>query len=226
MIEKPQLFLPPTPDNQVKFKELFDKQHSDLKQIEDDLQMKRFVSHIDKVVAGYEKSQKRKGQSEQQVKTKHELKEQLIEQHKSKLAATPMLNRFIQIPTAHYLASSTTEVTIELSESFHCQVFADLWRQNYTLTAGDTFGGDFLCYPGDPLHYHASHIVVCCQNGHLSFDDVLKYARSSVIVNKQCVFAYRNEAGLIKYQTLEWISGAKLNDDAEQGSSSRTMEAS
>ncbi|CAH8526004.1 unnamed protein product [Dicrocoelium dendriticum] len=40
------------------------------------------------------------------------------------------------------------------------QVFADLWsRGNYLTTSSSKMCGDFLVYPGDPLLYHASHVI-------------------------------------------------------------------
>ncbi|VDN10184.1 unnamed protein product [Dibothriocephalus latus] len=41
-----------------------------------------------------------------------------------------------------------------------CRVFADLWSKGFCVTGSAMkMGGDFLLYPGDPLFYHASHIV-------------------------------------------------------------------
>lgn len=180
--------------------------------MEDDLQMNRFLKHIDKVVAGYEKSKRRKGVETPQ-ETEEQLKARLISEHRAKLAATEITNRLVQIPFTHPLP--VPEVTVpstEVEPTFEYQVFADLWQRGCVMTPGDTFGGTFLCYPGDPLHYHASHIIICCEGGTLSFDNVLKYARSSVIVNKICVFAYRGEDGVVKYQSLEWISTNKNED--------------
>lgn len=89
------------------------------------------------------------------------------------------------------------------------RVFCNLWEKGKWITSGDTFGGDFLVYPGDPLYFHASHIV------HVLNDDVSKRipinlliarGRMSVTVNKFCVFAYLNQQNNeIKYQTVEWM---------------------
>jgi tRNA-splicing endonuclease subunit Sen34 len=44
-------------------------------------------------------------------------------------------------------------------------VFADLHRRGLTLTAGVKFGADYLCYPGDPMAYHACFTVRVCAEG-------------------------------------------------------------
>ena len=39
--------------------------------------------------------------------------------------------------------------------------FKDLWNNNYFISEGSKFGGDFLLYVGDPVSYHAKYIVIC-----------------------------------------------------------------
>ncbi|TGZ73630.1 hypothetical protein CRM22_001371 [Opisthorchis felineus] len=42
-----------------------------------------------------------------------------------------------------------------------CRVFSDLWSKGFYITTSSAkMGGDFLVYPGDPLLFHASHIIV------------------------------------------------------------------
>ncbi|VDK20021.1 unnamed protein product [Taenia asiatica] len=42
-----------------------------------------------------------------------------------------------------------------------CKVFDDLWSRGFYITcSASKMGGDFLVYQGDPLFYHASHIVI------------------------------------------------------------------
>lgn len=215
VVEKPQLRSPPSDEDKIKFQEKFRQQAEEIKQKEDDIQMDRFIKNIDKVVAGHQKSNQRKGidLTNTPEETETELKERLIAEHKTRLASKPLTNRLIQIPFSHPVnVTSELVPSSELQDTFQYLVFKDLWHRGYTITPGETFGGTFLCYPGDPLHYHASHIVICCENGKLSFDNALKYARSSVIVNKSCVFAYQSDGGSVKYQTLEWISGNKVDD--------------
>lgn len=222
IVDKPNLHLIPSQEDKILFDKKFQQQLIELKQVEDDYQMTKYLTYIDKVAAGYSKSKKRKGEHAQQtpIETEEELKQRLISNHKTKLATTPMSNRLIQIPSTHYLPSDTNQISsVEVLNNFQSRVFIDLWHRGYTMTAGETFGGNFLCYPGDPLHYHASHILICCEKGLLNFNNVLKYARSSVIVNKNCVFAYQNDQGLVKYQSLEWISASRPVEETELKSS-------
>ena len=43
----------------------------------------------------------------------------------------------------------------------HAQVFRELWRRGYFVTAGQTFGADYLCYPGAPLPAMAPVCLEC-----------------------------------------------------------------
>ncbi|KAM3178771.1 hypothetical protein ACTXT7_001885 [Hymenolepis weldensis] len=52
--------------------------------------------------------------------------------------------------------SDSDEATI-----IRCRVFEDLWSKGFYVTCSAAkMGGDFLVYQGDPLFYHASHIVI------------------------------------------------------------------
>lgn len=94
-------------------------------------------------------------------------------------------------------------------DPFKYQVFCDLWEKGNRITSGATFGGDFLIYPGEPLHFHASHIV------HVLSDEEAKTmttrtfttrTRLSVNVNKFCTFVFQNkETKKICYQTVQWM---------------------
>lgn len=84
-------------------------------------------------------------------------------------------------------------------------MFKDLWEHGATITSGESFGGDFLVYPGDPLCFHASHIVHVIESGNISPATMMSCGRLSVNVNKQCLFAVldvdRNE---ICYLNMSW----------------------
>ncbi|XP_048665737.1 tRNA-splicing endonuclease subunit Sen34-like [Marmota marmota marmota] len=41
------------------------------------------------------------------------------------------------------------------------RIYKDLWERGFFLSAAGKFGGDFLVYPGDPLHFHAHYIAQC-----------------------------------------------------------------
>lgn len=87
-------------------------------------------------------------------------------------------------------------------------MFRDLWQRGKYVTAGDTFGGTFLVYPGDPAVYHASHIVHCVPDGRIPAEQLVAGGRLAVLVNKLCVFAYEtigdDGCRRVAYQTIEW----------------------
>ncbi|CAD7005419.1 unnamed protein product [Ceratitis capitata] len=93
------------------------------------------------------------------------------------------------------------------------KVFCDFWSRGHYVTAGDAFGADFLLYPGDPLQYHASHIVILLDSPIVQPLDLIAKVRLSVIVNKICIFAYfvegeekgeDNAEREVHYQTVQW----------------------
>lgn len=109
---------------------------------------------------------------------------------------------------------------------FKYRVLKDLWLRGKYVTNGDSFGGDFLVYPGDPMYFHASHIVHCCHRGAPPDDDKLEIpatslvsdGRLAVLVNKLCVFVWEDLGSANKdlvYQTMHWESNRR-NIDAEQ----------
>lgn len=88
-------------------------------------------------------------------------------------------------------------------------VYRDLWQKGKWLTSGERFGGDFLIYPGEPLCFHASHIVHVLtyeEAKTLSGQTYSTRVRLSVNVNKLCVFVYEDEnTKELCYQTSQWM---------------------
>jgi len=84
-------------------------------------------------------------------------------------------------------------------------IFAHLWqRPNSYVSSGAKFGGDFLVYPGDPLHHHASHIVTVVEwDKSLAPLDMIAIGRVAVSVKKTAVFAsvHENHPVLL---SMEW----------------------
>lgn len=89
------------------------------------------------------------------------------------------------------------------------RVFCDLWKRGNFITSGATFGGDFLIYPSEPLHFHASHIVHVLSGDEakaMTTRTFITRTRLSVNVNKLCTFAYENEENNeLCYQTAKWL---------------------
>lgn len=99
------------------------------------------------------------------------------------------------------------------TNSLKYRVFHDLWKRGKFITPGDAFGADFLVYPGDPLLYHASHIVIIQSKPAIRPLELISKVRLSVIVNKSCVLAYETAGGEggkeIAYQTVGWCNPSK-----------------
>lgn len=93
-----------------------------------------------------------------------------------------------------------------MDRSLKYRVFKDLWERGKYVTAAESFGGDFLLYPGDPLYFHASHIVHCVESAaDTPPTQLVCCGRLSVLVNKFCVFVHLNEeTDTLIYQTMEW----------------------
>lgn len=88
------------------------------------------------------------------------------------------------------------------------RAFCDLWEKGKWLSSGETFGGDFLIYPGEPMYFHASHIVHVLDETEakeISPISLIRKGRLSVAVNKFCILAYVNPVNNeLSYQTVQW----------------------
>lgn len=89
------------------------------------------------------------------------------------------------------------------------RIYCDLWDKGKWLTSGERFGGDFLIYPGEPLYFHASHIVHVLPYVEANSMPCATFAtrvRLSVNVNKLCIFVYEDqETKELCYQTTQWL---------------------
>lgn len=104
----------------------------------------------------------------------------------------------------HVNSKNVLDVTVRNDRKY--KIFRDLWlKGGFFITGGDSFGCDFLTYPGDPMYYHASQIIhVIDSNQQFDAKFLISCARLSVSVNKKCVFAYVNDDETVTYQTLHW----------------------
>lgn len=102
-------------------------------------------------------------------------------------------------------------------------MFKDLWEHGATITSAESFGGDFLIYPGDPLYFHASHIVHVVESGEISPVTLMSCGRLAVNVNKRCLFAILDvDADEICYLTMSWDGNksTRLLENKDSGNSS------
>lgn len=96
---------------------------------------------------------------------------------------------------------------LQRTTTLKCAVYKDLWNKGYYITAGEKFGGDFLVYLGDPIAYHAVHIVRCVEdpNGKISPSELIAFGRLGSSVKKNAVFASMVDDGAVSYITINWM---------------------
>lgn len=85
-------------------------------------------------------------------------------------------------------------------------VFTDLWEKGYYVTCGKKFGGDFLVYAGDPIAFHAIHIIRCIEDPlkPLHTSELVAFGRLGTSVKKKSVLATKtNET--VNYITINWL---------------------
>lgn len=111
-----------------------------------------------------------------------------------------------------YRESSSLKVNgataIPATDPTQFSVFRDLWRRNYFITNGNSFGGEFLIYPQDPIVCHASHVVHVMDSPIVLLKDFVTANRLCVAVKKECLFAYLdpNQENAITYRSSDWDS--------------------
>jgi len=90
--------------------------------------------------------------------------------------------------------------------------FKDLWNNNYYITEGSKFGGDFLLYSGDPVSFHAKFIVICLLSPkeietETRIQDLVARSRLGTCVKKTILFSWL-EGEDVKYRSLR--RGSKI----------------
>jgi len=84
--------------------------------------------------------------------------------------------------------------------------FKDLWNNNYYISEGSKFGGDFLVYSGDPVKYHAKYIVICINcaaeiESERRIQDLVARSRLGTCVKKTILFSWLENED-VKYRSL------------------------
>lgn len=95
---------------------------------------------------------------------------------------------------------AATEIEVD---ELKYRIFRDLWSKGYYVTMGNSFGGDFLIYKGDPIQVHASHVVHVLTTPLISSKDIVRCNRLCVGVKKGCLFAYLSSDEIV-YQLTTW----------------------
>jgi len=83
--------------------------------------------------------------------------------------------------------------------------FKDLWNNNYYISEGSKFGGDFLVYCGDPVKYHAKYIVIC-----LKSSEEMRLVTESEGRVQDLVARCRLGTGVKKVILFSWLEGAEV----------------
>jgi len=99
--------------------------------------------------------------------------------------------------------------TFNIKGIYKCRLFTfkDLWNNNYFITEGSKFGGDFLLYSGDPVSYHAKFIVICLHSSkeienEKRIQDLVARSRLGTCVKKTILFSWL-EGEDVKYRSLK-----------------------
>lgn len=144
------------------------------------------------------------------------INEQLIKQREMQFdKSRPMneLDLLYQIPTEcpfrrdDTISDSVSDILQPSPDPLKYSIFLDLWKRKYFITNGNSFGGDFLIYPQDPIICHASHVVHVLNTGRVSIKDFVTANRLCVGAKKECLFAHVDRTDQkIKYQSSVWDS--------------------
>lgn len=206
VVEKPNLVARPCQEIKEQFHVGYKKQMVEMKSFEHEKTMAVFKEKAQQIYEGQIKSSARKRKKNEEFKMK--TIEEIVVDHEKKLENSPLRNRLVHIPTVHtFDHGQIVSKNIKAKDKFKFRVYKDLWERGYTITCGETFSGDFLCYPGDPLHYHASHIVtIIDKNRTMNECEMVVHGRTSVSVKKGCLLVQEGVNKDIRYRKLKWVN--------------------
>uniref|UniRef100_A0A182TA15 tRNA-splicing endonuclease subunit Sen34 n=1 Tax=Anopheles maculatus TaxID=74869 RepID=A0A182TA15_9DIPT len=186
---------------------MVERQKSELHMPVIEKRLEAFRKHLPKIIEGKRKKLLKAGVKEEDI---HLDAEQLVGEERARIMQDKF-DAMVQIPLKYPLSiGELKESSLELSaeESVKYRVFQSLWHRGGFITTGDAFGCDFLLYPGDPMYFHASHMVHVMQGGmcqKLDAKYLIRVCRLSVVVNKLCILAYIDErTNEVHFETLEW----------------------
>nr|CAG4649771.1 EOG090X0G6M [Scapholeberis mucronata] len=133
---------------------------------------------------------------------------QVLQNEMAKITHMPEDLMMVQIFTRPHWECQEEEILLfqlDKVQPLRTQVFVDLWKKGYFITAGEKFGGDFLVYPGDPLKFHSHYIAVCVEE-HQAFMPrfLIQKGRLGTSVKKTVLLCSVGEDGVVKYQSFTW----------------------
>ncbi|ESO09662.1 hypothetical protein HELRODRAFT_183980 [Helobdella robusta] len=124
--------------------------------------------------------------------------ELLVERKRIDCLKLSQSSALVQTHTSRYpsekIKDNKAQYAWKSSIDFHLDkkyyVFKYFWEQNYFITSGLKFGGDFLVYPGDPSRYHSFYIVLCVQHDEaINLLQLIRMGRQATTVKKTFVLA-------------------------------------
>ncbi|XP_058057694.1 tRNA-splicing endonuclease subunit Sen34 [Anopheles bellator] len=180
-------------------------QNEELRQPAMNERLDTFRKHLPKVMEGKKQKLLKLGHNLQDIDI---TPEKLLDEEREKIKRGKF-DSMVQLPTKHPFDAEMSVVAFVLTaeENAKYRVFQALWNEGGFITTGDAFGCDFLLYPGDPLYFHASHMVHVLKDGRRTLDvkNLTRMCRLAVVVNKLCVVGYVSEhSGEVHFETLEW----------------------
>ncbi|KAL5292750.1 TSEN34 family protein [Megaselia abdita] len=177
--------------------------------------IKEQMHYMEKIVEGKRNKLKKMGVPEKEITL---TVDDVIEEIKNDSSQFQRNNCLVQA-TNQPIFDHTCQIVTDLprSTSFKYKVFKRLWKQGHFVTSGEAFGADYIAYPGDPMCYHASHVVHVLPEGSSSIEalDMIAKCRLSVTVNKILLFAYEDE-GKVVFQQVDWINPNPKAQEADQ----------
>ncbi|XP_050079573.1 tRNA-splicing endonuclease subunit Sen34 [Anopheles maculipalpis] len=206
----------PSDEEVQTFVRMVERQKEELHMPVVEKKLEAFRKHLPKIIEGKRKKLLKTGVKDEDI---HLNAEQLVDEERARIMLEK-IDTMVQIPLQHPHSFGFSECSLELSteETVKYRVFKSLWHRGGFITTGDAFGCDFLLYPGDPMYFHASHMVHVMQDGRcheLDAKYLIRVCRLSVVVNKLCVLAYIDECtNEVQFETLEWEGNASNKGDA------------
>ncbi|XP_058170771.1 uncharacterized protein LOC131285934 [Anopheles ziemanni] len=213
LVDRNAAFMNVPSDEQIQLHEsLVQKQKEEIRQPVIEKRMEAFRKHLPKIVEGKRKKLLKSGTKIEDIKISAE---QLLAEEMEKIKQEKF-DTLVQIPTKYQL-NIEPKLILNAEDLIKYQVFESLWNDGGFITSGDAFGCDFLLYPGDPICFHASHMVHVVKNSSQKLDlkYIIRICRLSVVVNKFCVIAYIDACtNEVQFETIEWAGSGNKSESS------------
>uniref|UniRef100_A0A182N2W8 tRNA-splicing endonuclease subunit Sen34 n=1 Tax=Anopheles dirus TaxID=7168 RepID=A0A182N2W8_9DIPT len=205
----------PTEAHSQLYRSMVERQRQELRMPAIEKRLEAFRKHLPRIVEGKRRKLLKSGVKEEDIKLSGE---QVLEEERIRISQEKF-DAMVQIPLKHPLPQGFSTSSLDLSPEEHVKyrVFESLWNRGGFITTGDAFGCDFLLYPGDPMYFHASHMVHVLKGDasrRLDVNYLIRVCRLSVVVNKLCVLAFVDElTDEVHCETFEWEGNSNKVDN-------------